>query len=75
MAHTDELLRSRAYQRYGYLHRMTSGEVLETKRAATRDSTGNEQDGDDSPDGTEKHHHASEGEKDTGTQTEEKIGK
>ena len=47
--------------------------LLETKRAATRDLTGNEQDGDDSPDGSEKHHHASEDEKDTGTETEEKI--
>ena len=75
MAHTDELLRSRAYQRYGYLHRMTSGEVLETKRAATRDSTGNEQDGDDSLDGSEEHHHTSEDGEDAGTQTEEKIEK
>ena len=54
---------------------MTSGEVLETKRAATRDSTGNEQDGDDSLDGSEEHHHTSEDGEDAGTQTEEKIEK
>ena len=49
--------------------------VLETKRAVTRDSNGNEQDGDDSPDGSEEHHHTGEDGEDTGTQTEEKIGK
>ena len=49
--------------------------LLETKRAVTRDSNGNEQDGDDSPDGSEEHHHTSEDGEDTGTQTEEKIGK